>query len=363
MRKTIIYILIFLLTFIFLAWYFSNIFFYIVISAIVATILRPLTNYLNSMQIFQVHIPRVIAVLISFVFLIFLIFLFISIFIPLITEQIEILTNVNYENLLVRIENPIDWIEDFLIQYNLYDSPKGSLLTSIQDSIAGFIREGGVYDIGRIINNLFSVAGSVTIGIIAVAFITFFFLYEKGLIRRNILLLIPNKYFEVAITAFTKIEKLLSNYMIGLLVQMTAIFTLATIGLSIVGIKYAASIALFAAVANVIPYLGPILGASFGIIVSLSTMGFAEPNQILFMVLKIFAVFAIVQLNDNLVFQPVIFSKSVKAHPLEIFIIIFVGATLAGVIGMIAAIPVYTIVRVSVVEFSIGYKQYQIFKN
>ena len=80
------------------------------------------------------------------------------------------------------------------------------------------------------------------------------------------------------------------------------------------------------------------------------------------MVLKIFAVFAIVQLNDNLVFQPVIFSKSVKAHPLEIFIIIFVGATLGGVIGMIAAIPVYTIVRVSVVEFSIGYKQYQIFK-
>ena len=150
--------------------------------------------------------------------------------------------------------------------------------------------------------------------------------------------------------------------MIGLLVQMTAIFTLATIGLSIVGIKYAASIALFAAVANVIPYLGPILGATFGIIISLSTMGFAEPSQILFMVLKIFAVFAIVQLNDNLVFQPVIFSKSVKAHPLEIFIIIFVGATLGGVIGMIAAIPVYTIVRVSVVEFSIGYKQYQIFK-
>jgi predicted PurR-regulated permease PerM len=113
----------------------------------------------------------------------------------------------------------------------------------------------------------------------------------------------------------------------------------------------------------VIPYLGPILGAAFGIIVSISTNNYAGPNEILFMIFKILIVFAIVQLNDNLVFQPLIFSKSVKAHPLEIFIIIFVGATLGGIIGMIAAIPVYTIVRVSFTEFSQGFKQYQIFKS
>jgi predicted PurR-regulated permease PerM len=181
--------------------------------------------------------------------------------------------------------------------------------------------------------------------------------------EKRLLMTLPNKYFEVVITAFSKIEKLLSNYLIGLLVQMTAIFTLATIGLSIIGIKYAASIALFAAVANVIPYLGPILGAIFGIIVSISTANIGGPNEVLFLIFKIVVVFAIVQLNDNLVFQPLIFSKSVKAHPLEIFIIIFVGATLGGIIGMIAAIPVYTIVRVSVAEFSQGFKQYQIFKS
>jgi predicted PurR-regulated permease PerM len=363
MKKTVLYIIIGIAVFIFLAWYFSNIFFYLVISGIIATILRPLTNYINGTQIFQVNIPRVFAVLISFACFIGLIFLFISIFIPLIREQIDLLSNLNFENLLMKISKPMENLEEFLIKHDLYKQAKGSIIMNLKDSITSFIKEGGAYDIGRVINNLFSVAGSVSIGIIAVVFITFFLLYEKGLFRKTVLRLVPNKYFEVVITAFSKIEKLLSNYLIGLLVQMTAIFTLATIGLSVVGIKYAASIALFAAVANVIPYLGPILGAVFGIIVSISTTNYAGPNEILFMIFKILIVFAIVQLNDNLVFQPLIFAKSVKAHPLEIFIIIFVGATLGGIIGMIAAIPVYTIVRVSVTEFSRGFKQYQIFKS
>lgn len=363
MKKTILYIIIGLAVFIFLAWYFSNIFFYIVISGIIATILRPLTNYINGTQIFQVNIPRVIAVLIAFASFMGLIFLFISIFIPLIRQQFDLLSNLDFENLLIKISKPMENLEEFLIKYGVYNQPKGSIIVNLKDSITTFIKEGGAYDIGRVINNFFSVAGSVTIGIIAVFFITFFLLYEKGLFRRTVLRLVPNKYFEVVITAFSKIEKLLSNYLIGLLVQMTAIFTLATIGLSVVGIKYAASIALFAAVANVIPYLGPILGAVFGIIVSISTVNFAGPNEILFMIFKILIVFAIVQLNDNLVFQPLIFSKSVKAHPLEIFIIIFVGATLGGIVGMIAAIPVYTVVRVSIAEFSQGFKQYQIFKS
>lgn len=363
MRKTILSIALGIAIFIFLAWYFSNIFFYIVISAILATILRPIVDYINKAQVYRIHVPRVIAVLLAFAAFIFIVFLFISIFIPLINEQIEILSSLNYENIISRVSVPINDLEDFLIRNNLYNQPKGTLIANIRQSITSFINEGGVINMGLILNNLFSVAGSVTIGILAVIFITFFLLYEKGIFRRAVLRLVPNSYFEMVITTFAKIEKLLSNYLLGLLIQMTAIFTLATIGLSIVGVKYAASIALFAAVANLIPYLGPILGTIFGIFVSISVSDFTSMNDILFVIAKIVTVFAIVQINDNLVFQPLIFSKSVKAHPLEIFIIIFVGATLGGIIGMIAAIPVYTIVRVSVIEFSSGFKEYQIFKS
>ena len=69
-----------------------------------------------------------------------------------------------------------------------------------------------------------------------------------------------------------------------------------------------------------------------------------------------------VQVTDNVLLQPLIFSKSVKAHPLEIFVIIFAGAKIAGIPGMIFAIPVYTIFRVSILEFFNGYKSYKIFK-
>lgn len=188
---------------------------------------------------------------------------------------------------------------------------------------------------------------------------------DFSLFRQKILSIIPNKYFEVSISAVTKIEHLLSRYLTGLVLQMIGIFSLASIGLSIIGVKYAITIAIFAAVANLIPYLGPLLGASFGIVVTVMQSGLAIQsfNDLLILLLKIGGVFVIVQITDNILFQPLIFSKSVKAHPMEIFVIIFAAATLAGVVGMILAIPVYTILRVSVNELYSGYKQYRIFKT
>ena len=120
---------------------------------------------------------------------------------------------------------------------------------------------------------------------------------------------------------------------------------------------------MFAAIANIIPYLGPVLGATFGILVGITiNPDLVTGQDFLFHAVKIASVFVVVQVTDNIVWQPLIFSKSVKAHPLEIFIIIFAGATLAGIIGMILAIPVYTVIRVTFIEFLSGYKRYKIFK-
>ena len=105
------------------------------------------------------------------------------------------------------------------------------------------------------------------------------------------------------------------------------------------------------------------MGSAFGIIVGLSTGNDLITTQdYTFLVLKITGVFSVVQLTDNILLQPLIFSKSVKVHPLEIFVIIFAGASIAGIPGMIAAIPAYTIIRVSVTELRKGYKQYYIFR-
>jgi predicted PurR-regulated permease PerM len=328
---------------------------------VIASLLRPLTNYISQTHFYNVYVPRFVAILISFTVLVVILGLFIVLFIPLINEQIQILSAIDYVELLGKMMEPVNRIEIFLIRNNLTAAEEGTIVSNLKDQLVGILSPNVITDF---INNLISLAGSFMIGFIAVVFITFFLLYEKGLFRKAFIAVIPNKYFEVSIAAINKVEKLLSNYLLGLLFQMFSIFTIASVGLSILGIKYAITIGLFAAVANLIPYLGPLLGAGFGILVGLSTNfnNLNASNDYIFLILKIVVVFSVVQVTDNLVLQPVIFSKSVKAHPLEIFIIIFAGATLAGIPGMIAAIPVYTVIRVSVIELFNGYREYKIFR-
>ncbi len=359
--KPLVFLVIAIGILIFLSSYFSAIFSYIIISIVLSTMLRPLTNYLANQQIFNIKMPRVLAVFISFFTLVYLLYSFVTIFFPLISDQIEIFSNINLDQLAERISSPLNSLEDFLIRYGIVDFEKGYFAQSINTGIKDIIN--GI-DFAAIIQDIISVTGNFFVGLMAVTFITFFLLYEKGHFRGQIIKLIPNEYFEVSIAGLYITEKLLSNYLIGLLLQMTAIFSIAFTGLSLLGINYAASIALFAAVINLVPYLGPVMGALFGIIVGLTSGGaqIFESNEYIFMIIKILSVFAVVQLMDNIVLQPLIFSKSVKAHPLEIFIVIFAGSTLAGVVGMIAAIPAYTIIRVFVLEVSRGYKSYHIFK-
>ncbi len=347
--------------FIFLAWFFSNIFIYVIISLVVSAILRPLVNTLNRRLIFNIEVPRFLSVFVSFIAFVSLIALFVFLFIPLLSEQVRIFTElIRSETFMGKIFTPLSRLEEMLIRYDLTSESEGFLIESAKSAFSSLILE---IKYAEIFTNVISITGSLLVGILAVIFITFFLLYEKGLIKQNMIKMIPNRYFEVSIAALYKIEKLLSNYMFGLIIQMISIFTIAFVGLSIFGIKYAASIALFAAVINLIPYLGPLLGAFFGIFVAISTSAqLVNNNELLFMVIKVIGVFSVVQLTDNMVLQPLIFSKSVKAHPLEIFIIIFAGATLAGIPGMIAAIPVYTIVRVTAIEVHKGYKSYHIFK-
>lgn len=359
MQRFFIHLTLFIAGFILFAWYFSNITVYLVLSLILAALLRPLTNRLHNFHLLGQHIPRWLAILVSFSAIIFLSVLLGLLFFPLINNQILVLSSLDYEGIYEQIQTPVDRLEDWLVRYQLIDTPRGSLFEQIQSSVIEMV--AGM-DFGQFISTIINTTSSLFVGIIAVSFITFFLLLENGLLRRNILQLTPNPYFELSVATFTKVEKLLSNYLSGLLIQVIAIFSMASLGLSIVGIEYALTIALFAAIANLIPYAGPILGASFGIIVGISTGNFTEGNEVSYMIVKILSVFAVVQVTDNIFLQPLIFSKSVKAHPLEIFVVIFAGAKIAGVVGMIFAIPVYTIFRVSVMEFYQGYKSYQIFK-
>lgn len=345
----------------FLGWLFANIVMYFVISLIFASVLRPVTDHISSIYVFQTKIPRVIAVLVSFALLVSVLTLFILLFIPLISEQVRILSEADIDVLLNQFTKSIASLEKFIINILHINRQPGFLAEALRNNLFSFLE---TVEVSYVINFTIQFSAAFFVSVLAVVFITFFLLYEKGILRRNIIRLIPNQYFELTITALHKIEKLLSNYMLGLLLQIFSIFSLTALGLTIVGINYALTIAVFAALVNVVPYLGPVIGTIFALIVGVSTTPQPQVADSSFLlIVKILLVFIIVHLIDNLISQPLIFSKSVKAHPLEIFVAIFAGAALAGPVGMIAAIPVYTVLRVSVKEFKAGYKQYHIFKD
>ncbi len=354
-----------------LIWFFSDIVLYILISLVISSIIRPLTDYIDNLELFGIRMPRLIAVGMSFGVLASVVFLLILLFQPLFQEQIHNSQEFSVHlrgmiqdiQVTKKIGQPLENLESFLNQFQEAgkEEEKGYIIQEIKQGLLHFFES---FQLAPILQNFLSIAGKIFIYLLAVSFITFFLLYEKGLLRRNLLAIVPNAYFEVVVNTVYKIERLLSNYLIGLLLQVSILFTIIAIGLWFIGAPYALPVAAFAAFINLIPYLGPLLGFIFGVVVIISTgeEAFIFQDNI-FLILKTMPVFALAQLTDNLVLQPIIFSKTVKAHPLEIFLIIFVGAALAGGLGMIAAIPVYTILRVSYLELRDAYYKYYIFQT
>jgi len=159
---------------------------------------------------------------------------------------------------------------------------------------------------------------------------------------------VPNKYESQGVHALDEAATLLIRYFLGVTVQIIIITLFVSLALSLLGVKNALLIGFFAALMNVIPYLGPLLGASFAVIITISSNLEVDSfySVLLPLILKVLSVFAVMQILDNFIFQPFIFGKSVKAHPLEIFIVVLMGANIGGVLGMVLAIPIYTILRV-----------------
>jgi predicted PurR-regulated permease PerM len=285
--------------------------------------------------------------------------------VPLVDQQIKLISSIDIKSYVERLSVPIRNLEKIIINLGLIELDEGFLVNEIQKSLVRFSSEWlNTTAIGQVISNIFNYAGTIFLGALAVLFISFFLLYERNYVKRAIISLIPNKYFEMSLSAFNKTEALLGNYLTGILIQMLAIFLLAFTGLFISNIKYAVTIALFAAIANLIPFLGPVLGASFGIVIGVSSVVGTEIVDINYgwLIAKILIVFGTVQLADNIIFQPLIFSRSVKAHPLVIFLVVLIGGSISVPFGMIAAIPVYTVIRVSYSEFYKGFKEYRIFR-
>lgn len=214
--------------------------------------------------------------------------------------------------------------------------------------------------IPRLFRGVVGTLGNFMIALFSILFIAFFFLKEQGLFNNMISTIVPNKHERKTVQAIYESSNMLIRYFIGVLGQVTAITIFVSIALSILGVQNALLIGFFAALMNIIPYVGPIIGAMFAVIITISSnLGLPFYDEMLPLLGKVFIVFAIMQMLDNFILQPIIFGKSVKAHPLEIFIVVLVGANIGGIGGMVLAIPAYTVIRVVAKAFLSEFKVVQ----
>ncbi|NNE29984.1 MAG: AI-2E family transporter, partial [Saprospiraceae bacterium] len=267
----------------------------------------------------------------------------IATFVPLIVEQARNLAEVDYQSISQALAEPLDKLNDLLYRMGLANS-ENSADAQFQNALSDYFNPAAL---GNVFSSVIGIAGELVFAIFSIIFITFFFLKERGIFENFIVGVTPSGYEKQAGAAISSITRLLTRYFGGILIQITSITLFVFVGLSIFGVENALLIAFFAALVNVIPYLGPIIGAIFGVFITISSnLDLEFYTMMLPLILKVLAVFAAMQLMDNFLLQPFIFSNSVKAHPLEIFIVILMGAQLNGILGMILAIPTYTVLRV-----------------
>ena len=311
---------------------------YIIIAAVITLVARPIIRFLK----INLKIPNTLSVIITMVLLVSLIAGLIGMFVPLIIEQGESLSLLQTEKLQQNIQDVIHQVNNYFISkdINLLNELKNIDFTSSFQAIP------------NLLNSFVGVLGSLSVGLFSVLFISFFFMKDSDLLKNAVLVLIPQKSENKFSVSIEKINNLLSRYFIGLFFQIGILFVLYTVTLLIFGISNAVVIAFLCALLNLIPYVGPMIGAVLMFLLSMtSNLGNDFQTVVLPTTSYVMIGYLIAQLVDNFFSQPYIFSRTTKSHPLEIFLIIIIGGLLFGVVGMITAVPTYTAIKVILKEF------------
>ena len=308
---------------------------YLSISLVITIILSPLLLFLKT----RLKFNNSIAAITSMSGLILIIGLLIKSFIPLLVEQARNLSLLNSTELQSSVNNIIEKYSD------LYFTNNSNFINSIVNS--KLFNQIDLSYITDLLNSIIASLGSFSIGIFTIIFITFFFLKDSEIIINKIKLLIPKAMKSNVNKSISQINHLLSRYFLALIIQITILFILYLILLAIVGINNILIIAFLCALLNLIPYIGPLISGFLLTILTLTNyidIDFASiiVSKTIYVVIG----FVIVQAIDNFLIQPILFSKSVKSHPLEIFLVILVFGYIFGVTGLILAVPCYTIIKV-----------------
>lgn len=329
-----------ILLLLFLVYKISTVIVYVLISIVITLIGNPIVEFLKR----RLKFKNILAVLTTILFFISLIVGFVMLFVPLIIEQSNSLSLLDTNSL----KNDFNTL---LLQANTYFNEHNIDILSLfeKSNISSKINFNFLPDI---LNSILSIISNFGMGLASVTFISFFLLKDKADFLYLFKYILPDNHEDKILASVDKINYLLSRYFSGILLQLFIVFVLYLIVLAIFGVKSAFTIALICAVLNIIPYIGPLIGTVLAVsLTMIGNFGADFRTEILPTSIYVLIGFTVVQLIDNNLSQPIIFSNSIKSHPLEIFLVTLISGFLFGITGMILAIPTYTVLKVISKEF------------
>ena len=339
-----------------LCWYLRSVLVYILGAVVVSLLARPIMTLLDKIKIKGHKMPSWLAAVISQILLLTAFLCIITMIVPIVSSIVKGISIVSIDNAAAQIAVPLGNFNEFLRE----TFPNLGADYRIESTIFSELQKLlNVSIFSSVIGSAASIISSIGVAVFSVTFISFFFIKDKNLFGKIVEVLVPDEHDAKAAEAIRDISNLLSRYFSGLVLEMFGVALINFIGLSLIariGVNAALGIAFLTGILNIIPYVGPlfggILGTTLALIVKYSSavpvgleIGFG------WFALVLIAIFCFTQLIDNILYQPIIYSSSIKAMPLEIFIVLLIAGHIAGPLGMIVAIPAYTAIRVIAFQF------------
>lgn len=331
-----------------LLWYFREVVVYILVSAVLAIIGRPLVGLLCRIKVKRFAMPRWLAAALTLIVLWVVLGGLFSLIVPLIAGKVYELSSLDLRSSLEGIQAPLERLQEYISTIFVLPEEQFSISDIIASSLHQFLN---LDTVNSVVSSIINMGMSVVIVLFSVSFITFFFLKEDGLFTTMVSSIFPEKYNANVVRAIDKVSLLLSRYFTGLLTESLIISTIIAIVLLLFGMQFenACFIAIIMGMLNVIPYAGPAVGALVSIFIGIVSP--IEGCTIAYTLTVIACTLCAVKGIDDFVLQPLIYSSKVQAHPLEIFIVILMAGSVGGVVGLLVAVPSYTVLRVFAKEF------------
>jgi len=341
------------LALVFFFWYFFHILIYIIIAGFLSLLGQPIVSFLDKLKLGRIKIPHPLNAFLGLLAVLAVLGSFLAIFIPIIAHQTKVFSELDPAFIIENYQEPIREIDTYL-QDNGILAKDESIELIISNKFLFFFKE---IDIEKVFFKIFDIAGIIIISFIVICFITFFFLKDNRLLYNSILLMTPDKYINEVSRILSTTKRLIVRYFWGLILDALLVMVLIGFGMHLIGLDNILIFAFIAGILNPIPFVGPTLSTILGISIGMLNVMTVDPTGATWLLFfKMLAVYLIINTTDSVILQPVIHSKSVKTHPLEIFLVILMSGYVGGIIGMMIAIPFYTFLRIIAKEFFNNWK-------